>query len=275
MGQDKNNLIKSLKERLELEELFGLDEIVIRKEEVQSPALETDARGRRPSEPADEKIPQKPEEEQMVFVHKDSQKKLFGGESDALPNDLPELEKTALRCTKCPDLVENRTQVVFGVGNPNAQLMFVGEAPGRDEDIQGIPFVGRAGQLLTKIIVAMKMNRDDVYIANILKCRPPQNRNPLPTEMVNCTPYLEKQIDLIRPRILVALGSIAARALLQVPDSIGKLRGKFYSYRGIPLMVTYHPAYLLRNPNEKKTVWEDMKKVMKFLAEEKGERPLE
>ena len=266
-------MIKSLKERLQLEELFGLDEILVQKEQPQAPAPEADADVPVSSKQREKETPEESEEEQMAFVHKDSQKNLFGGESDALPNDLPELEKIALRCTKCPELVEGRTQVVFGVGNPNAQLMFVGEAPGRDEDIQGIPFVGRAGQLLTKIIVAMKMSRDDVYIANILKCRPPQNRNPLPTEMVSCMPYLEKQIDLIKPRVLVALGSIAARALLEVSDAIGKLRGKFYTYRGTPLMVTYHPAYLLRNANEKKTVWEDMKKVMKFLAEEKGERP--
>jgi DNA polymerase len=207
------------------------------------------------------------EKEEIVVVKRSAQRSLFGAESDTLPDKLDEVEKIALKCTKCPALVENRTQVVFGVGNPHARLMFVGEAPGRDEDIQGIPFVGRAGKMLTNIIKAMRMTREEVYIANILKCRPPDNRNPLPEEMMNCTPYLEKQIELIRPAVIVALGAVAAHALLETSDAMGKLRGKFYQYKGITMMVTYHPAYLLRNPNDKRKVWDDMKKVMQLLAE--------
>ena len=173
---------------------------------------------------------------------------------------LKELEAEVKKCTKCP-LHSTRTNVVFGTGNPDADLMFVGEAPGYDEDQQGEPFVGRAGQLLTKIINAMGMERSEVYIANILKCRPPGNRNPKATEIVTCMPYLRRQIELIKPRVICALGNIAAQTLLRTQEKISQLRGGFHEYRGIKLMATYHPAYLLRNPNDKRKVWEDMKKV--------------
>jgi len=179
---------------------------------------------------------------------------------------LEELRKEMMSCHKCP-LGKTRTNLVFGVGNPMARLMFVGEAPGRDEDLQGEPFVGRAGQLLTKIIEAIGMKRSDVYIANVLKCRPPGNRNPLPEEIVLCMPYLIKQIELIQPKVLCALGTFAAQTLLNTKAPVGTLRGKFHEYKGIPMMITYHPAYLLRNPNDKAKVWDDMKKVRDFLNE--------
>lgn len=192
--------------------------------------------------------------------------------------DLPALTTDATSCTKCP-LHETRTNVVFGVGNPNADLMFIGEAPGADEDQQGEPFVGRAGQLLTQIIEAgMKLKRSEVYIANVLKCRPPGNRNPEPNEVETCSPYLIRQIELIQPKVIVALGSFAARMLLGTKIGITKLRGEFHDcnipgLRVLPhkkppeIMPTYHPAYLLRNPGAKREVWEDIQKVMAFLAQ--------
>jgi uracil-DNA glycosylase len=171
-------------------------------------------------------------------------------------------------CTRCKLHKLGRRQVVFGVGNPNAQLMFVGEAPGADEDIQGEPFVGRAGQLLTKIIEAIGLKRADVYIANVIKCRPPGNRNPEPDEVGTCEPFLNEQIDLIRPRVIVALGSFAAHALLKTDAPISRLRGRVHDYRGgAKLIPTFHPAFLLRSPERKRDVWEDMKKVRALLAE--------
>lgn len=167
-------------------------------------------------------------------------------------------------CTRCK-LHARRTTLVFGVGNPEADLMFVGEAPGRAEDLQGIPFVGRAGQLLTKIIESIDLRRDDVYIANVIKCRPPDNRNPEPDEVRTCEPFLFGQIDAIQPRVIVALGSFAARALLRTEDAISKLRGRIYHMRGAQLIPTFHPAYLLRSPDRKRDVWEDMKKVRAIL----------
>jgi DNA polymerase len=168
-------------------------------------------------------------------------------------------------CTRCKLHALGRTQIVFGVGNPNADLMFVGEAPGADEDIQGIPFVGRAGQLLTKIIEAIGLTRDDVYIANVIKCRPPQNRNPEPDEVETCEPFLFQQIDIIKPKVIVALGKFAAQALLRTLDPISRLRGRVYDYRGAKLIPTFHPAYLLRNPSSKREVWEDMKLAKRLL----------
>lgn len=167
-------------------------------------------------------------------------------------------------CTRCK-LHTKRTNLVFGVGNPEAELMFVGEAPGRDEDRQGIPFVGRAGQLLTKIIESIDLQRDDVYIANVIKCRPPDNRNPAPDEVQTCEPFLFAQVDAIQPRVIVALGSFAARALLRTEDAISRLRGRVFDYRGAQLIPTFHPAYLLRSPDRKREVWEDMKKVRSIL----------
>ena len=184
------------------------------------------------------------------------------------------LREAALVCVKCPHLVRSRTQVVFGVGNPKAELMFIGEAPGADEDAQGEPFVGRAGQLLTKIIQAMGFRREDVYIANVLKCRPDMpsgasgNRKPTPEEMSTCLPWLEKQIDLIKPRVMVALGATAVEGLLGATTPMSKVRGRWLDFHGIPVMATYHPAYLLRNQSisEKRKVWEDMLQVLERLG---------
>ena len=170
-------------------------------------------------------------------------------------------------CTRCKLHQQGRTQIVFGVGNPSADLMFVGEAPGADEDIQGVPFVGRAGQLLTKIIEAINLKRDDVYIANVIKCRPPGNRNPDPDEVESCEPFLFQQIDRIQPKVIVALGTFAAKALLKTQDPISRLRGRVYDYRGAKLVPTFHPAFLLRSPERKRDVWEDMKKVRALLGE--------
>ena len=171
-------------------------------------------------------------------------------------------------CTRCKLHTLGRTQVVFGVGNPEANLMFVGEAPGADEDIQGEPFVGRAGQLLTKIIEAIGLGRKDVYIANVIKCRPPGNRNPEPDEVAQCEPFLFRQVDTVKPKVIVALGKFAAQCLLRSTEPITRIRGKEFKYRDAILIPTYHPAYLLRNPSAKRDVWEDMKRVRAILAGE-------
>ena len=168
-------------------------------------------------------------------------------------------------CHRC-QLGDTRSTLVFGTGNPEADILFVGEAPGRDEDIQGEPFVGKAGQLLTKIIIAMGLARDEVYICNVIKCRPPRNRNPLPVEVTTCKPFLESQIEIISPRVICALGSFAAQTLLETDIRISMLRGHFHDLNGIPLMPTYHPSYLLRNPSRKADVWEDIQKIMKHLG---------
>jgi DNA polymerase len=169
-------------------------------------------------------------------------------------------------CTRCKLHGLGRTHVVFGVGSAVARLMFVGEAPGADEDVQGVPFVGRAGQLLTKIIEAIGLKRDDVYIANVIKCRPPRNRNPEQDEVETCEPFLFRQIDIIQPKVVVALGTFAARTLLRTLDPISRLRGRVYEYRGAHLVPTFHPAFLLRNPGAKREVWEDMKLVRSLLG---------
>ena len=210
----------------------------------------------------------------------------YGAASSVAP---PKTEKTgklaAVRtrvcaCIKCPNLASSRTQTVFGVGNPDAEIMFVGEAPGADEDKQGEPFVGRAGQLLTKIIKAMGFPREEVYIANVLKCRPDVpagsfgNRPPTPREMQTCRPYLMEQIDIIRPKVIVALGAVAVEGLLGTRAPMRELRGRWDSFNGTPLMITYHPAYLLRNqsPSEKRKVWEDMMLVLERLAKPISEK---
>lgn len=168
-------------------------------------------------------------------------------------------------CTRCR-LHERRTNIVFGVGNVNADIMFVGEGPGADEDAQGEPFVGRAGQLLNNMIAAMGIKREDVYIANVVKCRPPGNRTPEKDECDTCSPFLLHQIDVIKPKVIVALGAVAAKNLLAVNDSMSNLRGRWYDFKGSRLAVTYHPAYLLRDPRQKKEAWKDLQMVMKFLG---------
>ena len=204
--------------------------------------------------------------------------------TDDAPGDLAALKREVLGCQEC-DLCRTRTNVVFGAGNPRASLMFIGEAPGEEEDRQGLPFVGRAGQLLTKIIEAMGLKREDVYIANILKCRPPNNRSPLPTEILACQQNVKRQVEMIKPRVICTLGKFASQTFLMTQTPISALRGNFREYpalhlvsggipperdgrrdNGIKVMPTFHPAYLLRNPDDKKLVWQDMKKVMKELS---------
>jgi len=191
----------------------------------------------------------------------------FSAETSAGGLSALEAVRTELAdCRRC-SLGSLRHRLVFGEGNPRSELVFVGEAPGADEDAQGKPFVGRAGQLLTKIIAAMGLKREEVYICNILKCRPPGNRNPQPEEIIACEPFLIRQLEAIRPRVICALGSFAAHTLLKSEAPISTLRGRFHRYQGIPLMPTYHPAYLLRNPGAKKQVWEDIQAIMKVLQE--------
>ncbi len=176
---------------------------------------------------------------------------------------LAEVQRTVAKCARCTELAKARTQTVFGDGNPSARLAFLGEAPGADEDRMGIPFVGRAGKLLTDIIEkGMQIRRSDVYILNILRCRPPGNRNPLPLEAANCREYLDRQLEIIQPEFICCLGSVAAQNLLDTAESIGRLRGRFFQYGGAKVMCTYHPAYVLRNPAAKRQVWEDIQMLM-------------
>ncbi len=244
-----SSLLNSVKARIEMEKGFGVDAfLATRQKKAVSPALNSSA---------------KPilAETSVATASPGGQTPLNKERIQLLEN----LKNETVGCQKC-SLSKTRTNLVFGVGNCMAELMFVGEAPGRDEDLQGEPFVGRAGQLLTKIIEAIGMKRTDVYIANVLKCRPPGNRSPLPDEIALCTSYLTKQIDIIKPKVLCALGTFASQTLLNTKAPVGTLRGRFHEYQGIPMMVTFHPAYLLRNPNDKAKVWEDMKKVRDFLA---------
>ena len=181
---------------------------------------------------------------------------------------LSALADEVARCVQCQELADARTHTVPGAGNPDAKLVFVGEAPGYDEDQQGLPFVGKAGHLLTRIIEACKLTRDDVFICNILKCRPPGNRNPLPTEVASCIGYLHRQLEIIQPRFICALGAVAAQNLLGTTESLGRLRGTFHDFRGTRVLVTYHPAYLLRYPEHKRKTWDDMKRLMFELGVE-------
>lgn len=191
--------------------------------------------------------------------------------ADSPARRLEKLSEKAGKCREC-DLHRTRKSPVFGEGNPRAELLFVGEAPGEEEDRQGRPFVGRAGQLLTKIIEAMGLRRQDVYIANCLKCRPPENRNPLPTEIIACRPLLREQLEIIKPKVICCLGKFACHALLDTDEPITRLRGRFQEHHGIKVMPTFHPAYLLRNPDAKRIVWEDIKKIMEALKKDKSPR---
>ena len=199
-----------------------------------------------------------------------------GPESEAVPVILARSTVEALAsvradlgdCTRCKLHTQGRKQIVFGVGNPTADLMFVGEAPGADEDAQGIPFVGRAGQLLTKMIEAMGFTRDEVYIANVLKCRPPGNRNPEPDEIATCEPFLFRQLASVEPKVVIALGAFAALTLLKTGDPISRLRGRVFDYRGAKLIPTFHPSFLLRSPGYKREAWDDLKKALALLGRE-------
>jgi len=195
------------------------------------------------------------------------------GPTEPMPRKLPLVTLESVReemgdCTRCK-LHKGRTNLVFGVGNPKARLMFVGEAPGEDEDKKGEPFVGKAGQLLTKMIEAMGIRREDVYICNTVKCRPPNNRNPEPDELLSCEPFLKGQLAAVQPEVIVTLGKFAAQALLRDATPITQLRGNWREYEGIPVMPTFHPAYLLRSPQEKGKVWDDLQQVMKKLGLER------
>jgi uracil-DNA glycosylase family 4 len=215
------------------------------------------------------RIERKPSPEKTTGSIGGSSRELFSPSGSSLvASSLEGLRTVIGDCRRCK-LCSGRTNLVFGVGNPRAKLLFVGEGPGRDEDLQGEPFVGRAGQLLTDIITkGIGLKRDDVYIANVVKCRPPDNRNPEPDEVAACEPFLKKQIELISPEIIVGLGKFAVQTLLQSKMPITKLRGNWHTYQGIKLMPTFHPAYLLRNPADKKLVWEDIKKVIKEMRRE-------
>jgi DNA polymerase len=234
-----------IRAHLEFFEELGVDGMR-REPEWRSRRQDPAARSEQPSEPAP---PVEPVEPIRMF-------------------SLQEIREDLGDCTRCKLHTLGRKQIVFGVGNPNADLMFVGEAPGADEDIQGEPFVGRAGQLLTKIIEAIGLTRADVYIANVIKCRPPGNRNPEPDEVEQCERFLFRQVDTIKPKVIVALGKFAAQCLLRTTDPITRLRGREFTYRDAILIPTYHPAYLLRTPSAKRDVWEDMKKVRSILAGE-------
>jgi DNA polymerase len=189
----------------------------------------------------------------------------WGQPAEAPADTLPVIRSALGDCHRCR-LHEKRRSIVFGAGNPKARLVFVGEGPGQEEDLQGLPFVGPAGQLLTKIINAMGLTRDEVYICNVIKCRPPGNRNPLPDEISTCQPFLDRQLAVIQPEMIVALGTFAAQTLLQTSQPISRLRGESYAYKGIPVIPTFHPAYLLRNQEKKRDVWQDMQKVMRALS---------
>ena len=187
------------------------------------------------------------------------------GDETRAAASLAELRDVLGDCRRCK-LWQGRSRIVYGVGNADADVLFVGEGPGRDEDLQGEPFVGRAGQLLTDIITkGMKLRREDVYIANVVKCRPPNNRDPEPDEVAACEPFLLRQIELVKPRVVVALGRFAVQTLLRSAEPVSRLRGKWHDYHGIRLMPTFHPAYLLRNPGDKRLVWEDIKSVLREL----------
>ena len=231
-SSSRNHMRQALRQHLELERSFGID----------------------------------------MFERKRPGKGKENAKKNAVENKtLEELRQEVAGCVKCP-LHRGRTQTVFGEGSPHAKLLFVGEAPGMEEDLQGRPLVGQAGKLLTKIIEAMGLSRGEVYIANVIKCRPPGNRSPLPEEVHSCTPYLSRQIELIRPRFICTLGKYATLALVRKEEPISTLRGNFYDYQGIPVMPTFHPAYLLRNPSAKKIVWEDMKKL-KAALEKRNDLP--
>jgi uracil-DNA glycosylase family 4 len=215
-----------------------------------------------------EKYKKNPKADIAILKEPSTESSLFqnGIENWEKASSLEELNKLICKCTKC-DLHKGRNKFVFGSGNPNAKVMVIGEGPGAEEDKQGLPFVGRAGKLLTDILKAIKFERDEVFIGNIVKCRPPSNRTPLPAEMDTCLLYLSKQIDLIKPKMILCLGLTAAKGLLKKKESLTKLRGQIFEYEGIKTMVTFHPAALLRNPNWKKDCWADVQKFRKLYDE--------
>jgi DNA polymerase len=248
-------LCRSLRQKLELERLFGR-EVPLRRRAPQGPKVTAEMRGSHP-----------PAVSEAASTAPRSSPLAGGGEEEKLRREqlLEPFRRQVAACQLC-GLCRARKQAVFGVGSPLARLMFIGEAPGFDEDRLGEPFVGRAGKLLDDIIRAMRLRREDVYIANIVKCRPPENRVPDPEEVGSCLPYLERQIEIVNPEVICLLGATAARALLHASGSLGSQRGRFFDYRGRKVRVTYHPAYLLRNPQDKRKTWEDVQEVMRVLG---------
>ena len=237
---------------------------------VQGPALPTPKESALPNPPRRPELskvapPAKPAPPKTDFLPRAPAISLFDGANRIAGDSLPVIQAELAGCTRCK-LHRGRNTIVFGDGNPKAELVFVGEGPGRDEDIQGLPFVGRAGKLLTQMIEAMGLQRKDVYICNVVKCRPPENRTPEKDEVATCSPYLLRQLDVINPKVIVCLGSVAAQTLLQTNRGITHYRGEWLEFRGRRLLATYHPAYLLRNPSAKGEVWKDLQKVMAVLG---------
>lgn len=255
-----DEIIKCLRDESEISQYAEISESLLKK--IYSGVPEKKVRGKKPT-PGNTGVSPLETAEKTVYGSIDEISK--DADNKRLPI-MKNLKEKVSECVKC-GLHKERRNTVFGAGPVNAELMFIGEGPGEDEDIQGLPFVGRAGQLLTKMITAMRFDRNDVYIANIVKCRPPNNRNPSEEEAAQCIPYLEKQIEIIKPKSIVLLGAVPARYILKV-EAISKVRGTWQEYKGIRVMPTYHPAYLLRNPAAKKDVWEDLKKVMKFFGKQ-------
>jgi len=256
---DLKEIIEELKQHYEFQKSMGVERVYAGKEERE--AAPPPAPQRRPAR-TERKVTAKKQTTENIITIED---KVDLFDTTAKRMTLEEIREEIGDCTRCK-LHEGRTNLVFGEGNPNASLVFVGEGPGRDEDLQGRPFVGRAGKLLTKIIEAMGLKRKDVYICNVVKCRPPGNRTPEQDEMATCEQFLFKQIRSIDPEVIVCLGATASQSLLKTKNSLGSLRGKFHLYGNKKLMVTYHPAALLRNPNFKKPLWEDIQVVMKELG---------
>jgi DNA polymerase len=248
----KTEIIKDLKKAMEFYQGLGFERLPLKKERFFR------SEGKRPFKGSE---PQKPGQEDATSTMKGPSK-----DTEKKSRALSGLKEEIGDCQRCR-LSKGRTNIVFGEGSPDADLMFIGEGPGREEDLQARPFVGHAGKVLTSLIVKMGMRRDDVYIANIVKCRPPLNRDPEPDEIKTCSPFLEKQIEIIRPKVIVALGRVSAQRLIGSMIPISKLRGKFYDFMGIPLMPTFHPAYLIRNPKDKWLTWGDAQMVLEKLKQ--------
>ena len=248
----KKEIIKLLKDQ---KEIFG-DELFITKDELQKNKPSPVVKEKEFTYKVEKVLTEMPKEEPALFAEKK--------EDWELADSLDKLNKLICNCAKCV-LHKGRNKFVFGSGNPNADVLVIGEGPGAEEDKQGLPFVGRAGKLLTDMLKAIKFERDEVYIGNIVKCRPPENRTPLPDEMDTCLPYLKKQIELIKPKLILCLGLTAAKGLLKNKDSLTKMRGKVFEFDNAKVVVTYHPAALLRNPNWKKPAWEDLQMFKKLF----------
>jgi DNA polymerase len=247
-----------------LESLHGAGIQQLPKATIRRPQTTSPVKAAEPPAAASSLDPRAPLAESTITLYQVADEDVPSAPS-AAPN-LTVLQDEVAACAKCHELATTRTQTVFGVGNPRARLCFLGEAPGADEDRLGEPFVGRAGQLLNKIIEACRLTREEVYILNVIKCRPPGNRNPTPEEAANCRPYLDRQLELIQPEFICCLGSVATQNLLATSAPMSRMRGQVHNYQGIKVVCTYHPAYLLRNPAAKKDTWDDMKFLMREMG---------